>query len=236
MTTKKPDTGKSIEVAVRLEEQILKPGIRAGWRLPSEEQLCRMHGVSRTVVREAIQQLKARGLVSSKRGGGTYVAPVDVDCMSRAMLAYAALVEAPAAFEEVLDLRAQLEGACAREMTRRRDKDAVARLKARLDALRKARDNAEGFAEANLDFHLQPAEDSGNALHLALLRSIARGIAPFARIALLAQERRDRAVANHEALHEAIRTGNVEAAAALATAHALAEKPGLVEARAGLRG
>jgi GntR family transcriptional repressor for pyruvate dehydrogenase complex len=236
MITKKPDPAKSREVAVRLEEQILKSGMRPGWRLPSEEQLCRTHGVSRTVVREAIQQLKARGLVSSKRGGGTYVAPVDVDGMSRAMLAYASLVEAPAAFEEILDLRAQLEGACAREMTRRRDKDAVARLKARLDALRKARDNAETFAEANLDFHLQPAEECGNTLHLALLRSIARGIAPFARLALLAQERRDRVIANHDALHEAIRTGNVEAAAALATAHALAEKPGLVEARAGSRG
>lgn len=233
MTTKKPDAGKSREVAVRLEEQILKSAMRPGWRLPSEEQLCRTHGVSRTVVREAIQQLKARGLVSSKRGGGTYVAPVDVDCVSRAMLAYAALVEAPAAFEEVLDLRAQLEGACAREMTRRKDKEAVARLKARLDALRKARDNAEGFAEANRDFHLQPAEESGNALHLALLSSIARGVAL---LALLAQERRDRVIANHDALYEAVRTGNAEAAGALAAAHALAEKPGLLEARAALRG
>ena len=164
MPVKKADPAKSREVAVILEEQILRSGLRPGWRLPSEEQLCRTHGVSRTVVREAIQRLKARGLVDSRRGGGTYVAEIDVGMVAWATLAYAPLVGTPGAFEEILALRATLEAGCALETTRRKDKDAAGRLRTRLDAMRRARDNPAAFADADLDFHRQLADESGNTL------------------------------------------------------------------------
>lgn len=231
MTTKKPDPAKSREVAARLEDQILRSGLRPGWRLPSEEQLCRTHGVSRTVVREAIQQLKARGLVDSRRGGGTYVATIEVGVIGRAMLAYSALTESPEAFGDILDLRAQLENGCVREIARLKDKEAVARIRARLDALRRTRDDADRFAEAELAFRRQLAEESGGLTGRALLDAINGAIAAVNRRAFADPERRDRAVAAHDALHEALRTGNPDAASALAFAHAAKERPGLVEAR-----
>ncbi|MEV0185796.1 GntR family transcriptional regulator [Streptomyces sp. NPDC050625] len=42
--------------------------------LPSERQLCLVHGVSRITVREAIGQLESEGLVTRVRGKGTFVA------------------------------------------------------------------------------------------------------------------------------------------------------------------
>lgn len=59
-------------------ESILAEGIAAGTlpagsRLPNEEQLVERYGVSRTTVRQTIQNLVRRGLVEIRRGKGTFV-------------------------------------------------------------------------------------------------------------------------------------------------------------------
>ena len=45
-----------------------------GIRLPGEEDFCIKYGASRPMVREALKALKARGLVESRRGSGSYLA------------------------------------------------------------------------------------------------------------------------------------------------------------------
>ncbi len=47
--------------------------ISSNGRLPSEQALCREFGVSRTTIRQALAVLKARGLLSGRRGAGTFV-------------------------------------------------------------------------------------------------------------------------------------------------------------------
>lgn len=217
------DTGKSLELATRLEEEILRAGLRPGWRLPSEEQLCTTYAVSRTVVREAIQQLKSRGLATSRRGGGTYVAAASATDVGRALRIYAGLADSAKAAADLRDFRATIAAAAARAMAARRDRDAVARLKTALDALRRARDHDGEFAEAALLFRHILAQESDNRLYAAILGSLDA-------LATTATTRgsdhaaaRERAIAEHEALFEAIRTANLEAAAALASA--LVPKP-----------
>jgi len=46
---------------------------KQGDRLPSERELCRNYGLSRTTVRQAIQQLTMGGYVTSAQGSGTFV-------------------------------------------------------------------------------------------------------------------------------------------------------------------
>lgn len=210
--------GKSHEVAARLEDEILRSGLRPGWRLPSEEQLCQTYSVSRTVVREAIQQLKSRGIVTSRRGGGTYVAPVDEECVRIAMRAYARLSDEKA-FDDLLEFRVQIESATAAAMARRRDKDAVARLKVAMEELRRCKDIRDKFSEADLAFHRVMAEESGNALYTAILASFFDLLADYSKESHRITELRDRVIADHDAIFEAIRSGNVEAARELAGAH-----------------
>src|SRR6476661_7158528 len=60
--------------AARLGGQIDAGALRPGDRLPTEQRLAEAHGVSRTVVREAVHQLRSRGLVRSRQGSGVFVA------------------------------------------------------------------------------------------------------------------------------------------------------------------
>ncbi len=60
-------------VAQWLTEEIAQKRLQPGDKLPSEKQLCEQFSVSRSVVREAVSQLKSEGLVSSQQGRGVFV-------------------------------------------------------------------------------------------------------------------------------------------------------------------
>ena len=60
-------------VAGQLEALILSDQRRTGDRLPAENELARQYGVSRTVIREAVRSLAAKGLLQVTQGSGTVV-------------------------------------------------------------------------------------------------------------------------------------------------------------------
>lgn len=61
------------QIARAIRATIEDGTIPVGDLLPTEMDLCRRYGVSRHTVREALTELRATGLVESRRGVGTYV-------------------------------------------------------------------------------------------------------------------------------------------------------------------
>ncbi len=57
----------------KLKSAIISGEWKPGEKLPSENRLCEMYGVSRISLRTALNRLAVLGLVESKQGGGTYV-------------------------------------------------------------------------------------------------------------------------------------------------------------------
>ena len=61
------------ELVTVLSEQIRDGLLKRGDKLPTEAAIMEAHGVSRTVVREAISRLQAAGQVETRHGIGTFV-------------------------------------------------------------------------------------------------------------------------------------------------------------------
>ena len=71
-----PATGEPplyLKVAHRMLEQIQRGDYPVGTLLPTEVELAAIYGVSRQTVRQAIAQLRQKGLVSARKGVGTRV-------------------------------------------------------------------------------------------------------------------------------------------------------------------
>ena len=70
------------QIAIRLRDKIAKEKLVPGDKLPTEPDLIKEMGVSRTVLREAIATLKAEGLVEAKQGVGVFVSSPKTETMA----------------------------------------------------------------------------------------------------------------------------------------------------------
>ena len=60
-------------ILAQLETMILEGSVKPGEKLPAERELAKQFDVSRPSLREAMQMLEAKNLVTRRQGGGTYV-------------------------------------------------------------------------------------------------------------------------------------------------------------------
>jgi DNA-binding FadR family transcriptional regulator len=226
-------TEEAYAIARKLEDEIARYGLQPGWRLPPEESLAQMHGVSRGVIRSAISILRERGLVASRRGGGTFVASVDVDAVAVALRGYVGRTETDKAFDELLHLRMLVEGECARELATKRRKEALTRLQESFDAMKRGMDSPAGFAKADFEFHRTMVNESGNGIFRAIMSALSGILEDYSKHShTIVPDRRVRVLAEHEAILEAIQQGDGEAAAHLASAHVQRAKASLKAVRA----
>ena len=67
------ETSKSRQVYLLLRDRIVSGRLGDGGALPGEQALAAEHSVSRVTVRRALAELEREGLVSRRRGAGTFV-------------------------------------------------------------------------------------------------------------------------------------------------------------------
>jgi DNA-binding FadR family transcriptional regulator len=145
-----------------LEERIRGGVLGPGDRLPSETELEKEFGVSRTVVREGLQALKSRGMLESRRGSGTYVAMPSRDLIGKSLSLYATLQRDGVRYLELMDLRILVETEAARLLADRGG--TLASVEAQLRVMEKNLNHTERFADADIDFHLAIIKASGHSL------------------------------------------------------------------------
>ncbi len=160
-------------------EQIVSGRLAEGARLPPETEICKLFGVSRPVVRQALQRLRADGLVRAHQGSGTYV-------LARPAERLADFVDpgAVAALMRCLEVRIGLEGAAARFAAERRSARELDRIVAAHEALRAEADAGAMTAEADLAFHAAIAEASGNGFFPRLLAELQAELRGFMALSL----------------------------------------------------
>ena len=160
----------SDKVADMMLETILSRRLQVGDRLPSERELGEQFGVSRTVVREAVRALVAKGVIEVRSGSGLRVAAVDAAVVSESMSLY--LRGGALDFEKVHEVRALLEVHIAGLAAERATEDDLDRMRAVHERMRRETGDVEAAARDDLEFHRVIARATQNDLYLLLMDSI----------------------------------------------------------------
>jgi GntR family transcriptional repressor for pyruvate dehydrogenase complex len=161
-------------VAEQLTEAIVSKRLRAGERLPSERDLCEKFAVSRTVIREAVRSLAARGLVRVTSGRGVEVSGISSGNVAASMRL---LVRGHGNLDygKVHEVRMAVEVQSAGLAAQRARPEALTRLNALCDAHEQALKDEDlaAASEHDFQFHRELSRAADNELLLAMLDSIA---------------------------------------------------------------
>ena len=204
-----------------LTGEILQGHVAPGTRLPNERELASRLGASRSAVREAMKVLRAQGVIVTLPGaaGGTRVASEPGDAFGHMLKLHVALDTI--SNRELTHTRMVLERASAEVAAEQPDETALAEL----DGLVAQMIDTPALAFNDLDtaFHLTMARMG----HNRLVRDLTVAIRETVTSLLLAAEHvapewdslRDELTAEHRAIVEAIRAGDVDLAGRLSAEH-----------------
>jgi DNA-binding FadR family transcriptional regulator len=154
------------QVADQLRAHILSGDLPPDHRLPSEEELGREFGISRTTVREALRSLAAQGLVRTARGasGGSFVMrPTPEHIADHLRVNVNLLVQAgDVSLEQFLEVRGELEILATRLAAQRRTEEQLELMRAAVPGA--AVGSTVQPRYEHRDFHSLVCEASGNTL------------------------------------------------------------------------
>jgi GntR family transcriptional repressor for pyruvate dehydrogenase complex len=190
----------------------------ANQKLPSEKSLADDFGVSRPIVRMALERLRDQGLIHSRQGAGSFVREV------RTVPLGFARVETIADIQRCYEFRICIEVMSARLAAARRDKDTLAELGTALALMEGATDSLTHREDADFAFHLAVAKAANNQYFEASMRALREHIYVGMKLhgqSLMtdgASALRD-VFAEHSAIFTAIRDRDGDAAERLMRAH-----------------
>jgi GntR family transcriptional regulator, transcriptional repressor for pyruvate dehydrogenase complex len=164
----------SDKVAEMMRQKILSRQLPPGTPLPSERELGEQFGVSRTVIREAVRALAAKGIVDVRSGSGLRVASVDeaTALESLSWFIRGGRLEYPKVHEVRSTIEVEMAGLAA---GRRTDEElqAMRECHARFEAVIGDVDKA---TEIDVEFHALIARATQNDLFSVLLGSIGEAL------------------------------------------------------------
>jgi len=154
------------QVFEQMKNQILTGLWAPGAKIPSENQLSKMLGVSRISIRESLQKMVALDLLEARQGDGTYVRQFQADQRMTSLIPMMMLTRHD--IVDVLEFRRIAETGIAALAARRATPEDIAELEAHLKRMRKARGSAADFARHDLEYHLALARMTRNPVILKI--------------------------------------------------------------------
>ncbi|MDP5277309.1 FadR/GntR family transcriptional regulator [Sphingomonas sp. DG1-23] len=180
---------------------------------PTEAELAKQHGVSRSVTREAVKMLTAKGLLSARPRQGTVVQPAtnwnlfDTDVL-RWLLERQFSVELLRQFNQ---LRVAIEPEAAALAARVGTLDDLARISHGLERMEAAEQGLEDTLEADIAFHVAILRASGNPFYAQFRDVVGTALRTSIRFTNRLKGRTAN-VADHAAVRDAIAAHDSEGA------------------------
>jgi DNA-binding FadR family transcriptional regulator len=210
------------ELVDQLVGQIEIGALAPGQRLPTEQSIVEATGVSRTVVREALASLRARGLITTRQGLGAFVA---VNPPLKTFSVAPDDLESIADILRLLELRIGLEVEAAGLAAARRLPGDLAQMRAHLEALELAIQATGSGAEADFAFHRAILSATRNPYFVRIFDVFGQSIIPRQRVRLEAMPPAQRKAylrkiqREHRVMMDAIESGNPATARQAARRH-----------------
>lgn len=155
------------QIVAQLEALIASGQLQIGDRLPGERELTEQFKVSRVVVREALRDLEARGIVETRQGSGTYVQTVSSPDLARSLTLLTTLDKA-----ELIDMMVVRKGleaittplavkhGTAEQFQALRQ--SIGTMSAIMDRWLESEDSFYAYSKEDINFHLLIAEAAHN--------------------------------------------------------------------------
>ncbi|WNO53571.1 FadR/GntR family transcriptional regulator [Stakelama saccharophila] len=184
-----------------------------GKPFPTEADLARQHGVSRSVTREAMKMLAAKGLLGARPRQGTFVQPddqwnlFDTDVL-RWILERKLSVKTLRQFNE---LRIGVEPRAAALAAQRARPSQVAAIAAGLQRMRDAERGQDDTLSADIEFHVAVLRASGNPFYVQFRDIVSTALRTSIRFTNRIAGR-SASIDDHAMVHSAIASGQAQAA------------------------
>jgi DNA-binding FadR family transcriptional regulator len=213
-----PGRGHSsqVEVTRTIGLDIVAGRYPEGAALPRDAELTAMFDVSRTVLRESVKTLAAKGLLNAKAGVGTRVRERSAwNMFDPDVLGWHLEVGINKRFlRDLADIRLAVEPRAAALAAERRADDAIAILRDSVARMRSFASDTLEFADADLRLHLDVATISGNPFMRSIGAVIEAALRASFRLSAPTEEReREMTLTAHESIVDGIANRDPEAAA-----------------------
>ncbi|KXF75313.1 GntR family transcriptional regulator [Paramesorhizobium deserti] len=210
------------QLVKEVAQRIAAGRYKRGDKLPTEQELIAEFNVSRTVVREAVSNLKAKGLVQSQQGVGVFVLK---DIPSNAFRIEEENLELVEEILSVMELRISIELEVAALAAIRRDDEDLGKMRDALDLMQETISRGESSIHPDLAFHRAIAGATKNKHFLSIFNYLGEVLIPRARMqthklnGATQQEYLKRISQEHQQIYLAIRNQDPDAARAAMRLH-----------------
>lgn len=209
------------ELADLLRQRINSGQYTVGQKLPSSKYIETQAGVSRSVVREAVAQLKAEGILTSRQGVGVFVAEKPADNAFKINASeFACIYDAI----KILELRKAVETEMCAMSAQKRTSAQLAKIEASFDMISQKNLQKLDSIQEDFTFHRAIAEAADNPYFLRFIEFIGAGVVPAREIVTQGVDTQvsdyiELIQAEHEQIVRAIRLKDKDFARAAMKAH-----------------
>jgi GntR family transcriptional repressor for pyruvate dehydrogenase complex len=206
---KTTDTAAGSQVVEHVRKEVEAGRLGPGDRLPPERELALKMGVSRPSLRSGLRTLQAMGIITSRRGAGTFIVEGPPH-LGKAPLEFLAALHG-FTLDQMYEARRMLEVGAAGLAAERAAGEHLAGMADELTGMFAALDEPQVFLRHDLGFHRAVAAGSGNPIVAAIIGTLTEIIWETGRIDMSGFSLRESAE-THRRIYEAIRAHSPERA------------------------
>lgn len=210
---------EKVSVADKVYESMLEMVADGTWsdgtKIPSENELSELFGVSRNTVRQVIQKMNALGILEAKQGRGTFVKKIDTSFYLNSLIPTVYL--GVKSSESILEFEKSIQVESVKIAGKKATLEEIDGL-AKYIELMKENISSDAFYDYDKEYHLYLSKITRNELFVKSMNIFKRMMRKNL-VSVVNKYGRSQSIKAHEAIYQKLREGNVEEAARIMDEH-----------------